>query len=77
MVLCDLEMPRLDGYSFLGRIKAHPQLHPIPVAMLTSRSGDKHRQLALNLGAVAYFSKPYNEHSLLRAIQSLLVPNGT
>ncbi|NJO41299.1 MAG: response regulator [Cyanobacteria bacterium CRU_2_1] len=68
-VICDIEMPRLDGYGFLARIKSSPELERIPVAMLTSRSGDKHRQLAISLGATAYFSKPYNEQMLLQTLE--------
>jgi two-component system, chemotaxis family, sensor histidine kinase and response regulator PixL len=68
-ILCDIEMPRMDGYSFLTRVKADPQLGQVPIAMLTSRSGDKHRQLAMSLGATAYFSKPYNEQTLLRTLK--------
>ncbi|MBD2022068.1 hybrid sensor histidine kinase/response regulator [Leptolyngbya sp. FACHB-36] len=74
-VICDIEMPRLDGYGFLAQIKANPLYESLPVAMLTSRSGDKHRQLAMNLGAAAYFSKPYNEQELLRTLERL-VTNG-
>ncbi len=72
-VICDIEMPRLDGYGFLAKVKASPPLESIPIAMLTSRSGDKHRQLAMNLGASAYFSKPYSEQALLQTIGSLVV----
>jgi chemosensory pili system protein ChpA (sensor histidine kinase/response regulator) len=71
-VICDIEMPRLDGYGFLSRVKATPVLAQIPVAMLTSRSGDKHRQLAMNLGAIAYFSKPYNEQMLLQTLETMV-----
>ncbi|MBW4467705.1 MAG: hybrid sensor histidine kinase/response regulator [Pegethrix bostrychoides GSE-TBD4-15B] len=71
-VICDIEMPRLDGYEFLTRVKATPQFKTIPVAMLTSRSGDKHRHLAMRLGASAYFSKPYNEQVLLQTLESLM-----
>ncbi|MBF2000172.1 MAG: hybrid sensor histidine kinase/response regulator [Synechococcales cyanobacterium M58_A2018_015] len=71
-VICDIEMPRLDGYGFLARIKSTPTLDQIPVAMLTSRSGDKHRQLAMTLGATAYFSKPYNEQVLLQTLEKIL-----
>ncbi|MBW4582899.1 MAG: response regulator [Tildeniella nuda ZEHNDER 1965/U140] len=67
-VICDIEMPRLDGYGFLTKVKASPALEHLPITMLTSRSGDKHRQLAMSLGATAYFSKPYNEHELLQTL---------
>ncbi|NEP56509.1 MAG: response regulator [Symploca sp. SIO2G7] len=71
-VICDIEMPRLDGYGFLARIKSDPTFSDLPIAMLTSRSGDKHRQLAMTLGATAYFSKPYNERQLLRTLKQLI-----
>ncbi|HEY9644268.1 MAG TPA: hybrid sensor histidine kinase/response regulator, partial [Coleofasciculaceae cyanobacterium] len=71
-VICDIEMPRLDGYGFLAKVKASPPLEHIPITMLTSRSGDKHRQLAMSLGASAYFSKPYNEQALLQTLENLV-----
>ncbi|MCX7592209.1 MAG: response regulator, partial [Fischerella sp.] len=73
-VICDIEMPRIDGYGFLGRIKSNNDFKNIPVAMLTSRSSDKHRQLAMQLGARAYFSKPYNEQELLRTLEEIIFP---
>ncbi len=73
-VICDIEMPRVDGYGFLGRVKAINELKTLPVAMLTSRSSDKHRQLAMQLGARAYFSKPYNEQELLRTLEEIIFP---
>lgn len=75
-VICDIEMPRLDGYGFLGRVKTINELKNIPVTMLTSRSSDKHRQLAMQLGAKAYFSKPYNEQELLRALEDIIFSAG-
>ncbi|MBH8565066.1 hybrid sensor histidine kinase/response regulator [Nostoc sp. CENA67] len=71
-VICDIEMPRLDGYGFLGRINSNVNIKNIPVAMLTSRSSNKHRQLAMQLGASAYFSKPYNEQELLRTLEEMI-----
>jgi chemosensory pili system protein ChpA (sensor histidine kinase/response regulator) len=71
-VICDIEMPRLDGYGLLAKMKANPHLEQVPIAMLTSRSSEKHRQLATNLGANAYFSKPYNEQVLLRTLAQLI-----
>ena len=66
-------MPRIDGYGFLGRIKSNSELKNIPVAMLTSRSSAKHRQLAMKLGATAYLSKPYNEQKLLLTLESMVL----
>lgn len=71
-VICDIEMPRVDGYEFLARVKSIPTWKEIPVAMLTSRSGEKHRRLAMSLGATAYFSKPYNEQSLLQTLEKMM-----
>ena len=71
-VICDIEMPRLDGYGVLEEIKEHPEFDRLPIAMLTSRSNEKHRKLAMNLGASAYFSKPYNERELLDKLAQLL-----
>ena len=71
-VICDIEMPRLDGYGFLDRINSNINIKNIPVAMLTSRSSNKHRQLAMQLGARAYFSKPYNEQELFRTLEEMI-----
>ncbi|MGL5836085.1 MAG: hybrid sensor histidine kinase/response regulator, partial [Waterburya sp.] len=60
-VICDIEMPRLDGYGVLEQIKERAEFKHLPIMMLTSRSNEKHRKLAMNLGATGYFSKPYNE----------------
>lgn len=76
-VICDIEMPRLDGFGFLARIKSDPKFGKLPVAMLTSRTGDKHRQLAMTLGATAYFSKPYNERELLQTLKQIIIASVT
>lgn len=70
--ICDVEMPRLDGYGFLTQVKNIVAGANLPIAMLTSRSGDKHRRLALNLGAAAYFTKPFREPELLQTLQELI-----
>jgi len=72
-VISDVEMPRLDGYGFLVAVKEKSELSHLPVAMLTSRNNDKHRKLAMDLGASAYFSKPYNEQELLQELAGILV----
>lgn len=72
-IICDIEMPRLDGYNFLERVQSDADLKNIPVAMLTSRSSNKHRQLAMQLGAKAYFSKPYNEEDLLTTLSEMIL----
>jgi two-component system, chemotaxis family, sensor histidine kinase and response regulator PixL len=69
-VICDLEMPRLDGFGFLARLRTTDKT--LPVAMLTSRSGEKHRKIALSLGATAYFSKPYRETEFLESLERMI-----
>jgi two-component system, chemotaxis family, sensor histidine kinase and response regulator PixL len=71
-VVCDVEMPRMDGYGFLATVKGISNLKNIPVLMLTSRSGDKHRKIAMNLGASAYFSKPFKEQELLASLTQFI-----
>jgi two-component system, chemotaxis family, sensor histidine kinase and response regulator PixL len=62
----------MNGFEFLSQRRQTPSFAAIPVLMLTSRSNDKHRRLATQLGATAYFSKPYIEHELLGALKTLL-----
>ncbi len=75
-IICDIEMPRLDGYGVLEELRERPNFSTVPIVMLTSRSGDKHRKLAMNLGATAYFSKPYNEQELLSTLRDCQVKAG-
>ncbi|MEM6610809.1 MAG: hybrid sensor histidine kinase/response regulator [Cyanobacteria bacterium P01_C01_bin.72] len=71
-VICDIEMPRLDGYGVLSEIKSEAKFEQLPIAMLTSRSNHKHRQLAMKLGAAAYFSKPFNEQEMLQTLENMI-----
>ncbi len=73
LVICDLEMPRLDGYGFLAQVKSIDYAKHVPVVMLTSRSGEKHRKIAMNLGAAAYYAKPFNEADMLNTISELII----
>ncbi|MBD1824688.1 response regulator [Cyanobacteria bacterium FACHB-DQ100] len=72
IVFCDIEMPRMDGLELLSRIQKDPNLSNLPIAMLTSRGADRHRQMAASLGASGYFTKPYLEEALLDAAQRML-----
>ena len=72
LVLCDIEMPRMNGFEVLSYAGKDPNLSKVPIVMLTSRSGDKHRQLALGLGASAYVTKPYSEDQLIQTIEQTL-----
>jgi chemosensory pili system protein ChpA (sensor histidine kinase/response regulator) len=72
LVFCDIEMPRMDGLELLSRMQKDSHLKRIPIAMLTSRGADRHRQMAVDLGASGYFTKPYLEEALLDAAQRML-----
>lgn len=72
LVFCDIEMPRMDGLELLSRLQKDPHLNQIPIAMLTSRGADRHRQMAIQLGASGYFTKPYLEEALLDAASRML-----
>ncbi|MGF1537338.1 MAG: response regulator [Elainellaceae cyanobacterium] len=75
LVICDVEMPRMNGFEFLQHCQLNPDLGGVPVAMLSSRSSHKHRALAEQLGAIAYISKPYLEHQLLKMVAEILAVN--
>lgn len=72
IIFCDIEMPRMDGLELLSRMHKDPNLSHLPIAMLTSRGAERHRQMAAQLGASAYFTKPYLEEALLEAAQRML-----
>lgn len=72
IVFCDIEMPRMDGLDLLSRIQKDASLNYLPVAMLTSLGADRHRQMAADLGASGYFTKPYLEEALLDAAQRMM-----
>jgi two-component system, chemotaxis family, sensor histidine kinase and response regulator PixL len=71
-VICDVEMPRLDGFGFLAAAKAQPTYQDLPIVMLTSRGGDKHRRIAFSLGAKGYLTKPSKEKELLATLQGVI-----
>ncbi len=72
IMLVDVEMPRMDGYELTDQIRKHPMTRTIPIIMVTSRAGEKHRNRALELGADAYITKPYHEDELVAEVQRLL-----
>ncbi|HEY9668145.1 MAG TPA: response regulator, partial [Coleofasciculaceae cyanobacterium] len=72
IVFCDIEMPRMDGLELLSRLQKDENLNHLPIAMLTSRGADRHRQMAAQLGASGYFTKPYLEEVLLDAAQRMI-----
>ncbi len=74
LVLSDIEMPRLTGFELLQTIRAHSEWFALPVAFLTSRTGERHREKALSLGATTYFNKPVDPKNLVEEVGTLLKP---
>ena len=72
LMLLDIEMPRMDGYELAKHMKADPRLRDVLIMMITSRTGEKHRQRAFDLGVDRYLGKPYQEPELMRNVQELL-----
>jgi chemosensory pili system protein ChpA (sensor histidine kinase/response regulator) len=72
IILLDIEMPRMDGYEVAARVRSDPRLQNVPIVMITSRVGEKHRARAIELGVDDYLGKPYQESQLLDAIEPLV-----
>jgi chemosensory pili system protein ChpA (sensor histidine kinase/response regulator) len=72
VMLLDIEMPRMDGFELARHMQNTEELQDIPIIMITSRTGEKHRQRALDIGVDRYLGKPYQESDLLENINELL-----
>ena len=72
IILLDIEMPRMDGYEVAAHVRNDPRLKDVPIIMITSRVGEKHRARAIELGVDDYLGKPYQEAQLLEAIGPLV-----
>jgi chemosensory pili system protein ChpA (sensor histidine kinase/response regulator) len=72
IILLDIEMPRMDGYEVAAHVRNDPRINDIPIVMITSRVGEKHRARAIELGVNDYLGKPYQESQLLDAIEPLV-----
>jgi chemosensory pili system protein ChpA (sensor histidine kinase/response regulator) len=72
IILLDIEMPRMDGYEVAAHVRGDPRLADIPIIMITSRVGEKHRARAIELGVDDYLGKPYQESQLIDAIAPLV-----
>lgn len=72
LLLVDVEMPRMDGFDLTRNVRSDDKTRAIPVIMITSRSADKHRAHAFELGVNAYFGKPFQEEELLAEVGRLL-----
>ena len=76
VILLDIEMPRMDGYEFASHVRNDPRVADVPIIMITSRVGDKHRARAIELGVNDYLGKPYQDAQLLDAIRRQLEEKG-
>lgn len=75
LMLLDIEMPRMDGFEVTTHVRHHQLHHDLPIVMITSRTGEKHRERAFSLGVTHYMGKPFQEASLLDSIESALATN--
>lgn len=72
LIISDLEMPVMNGFEFISYCQNNAQFSQIPIVMVTTRSGEKHRQLALSLGAKHYLTKPTSDRQLLQLVTELI-----
>jgi chemosensory pili system protein ChpA (sensor histidine kinase/response regulator) len=72
LVITDLEMPRMTGYELMAQLRQSPSTRRIPVMVVTSRAGAKHRDRAMKEGAVAFLTKPVQEDQLTEAVEQLI-----
>lgn len=72
VVISDLEMPVMHGYDLMAEMKKHAALKDIPIIVLTSRAGEKHKQKAMEMGAQDYLVKPFEEQEMLAALKRVL-----
>jgi two-component system, chemotaxis family, sensor histidine kinase and response regulator PixL len=72
LIISDVEMPVMNGFELLSYCQNHPKFSHIPVMMITTRSGQKHRELASSLGAKVYMTKPANEREILKVVAELI-----
>jgi chemosensory pili system protein ChpA (sensor histidine kinase/response regulator) len=74
LVITDLEMPRMNGYELLAHLRQDPMTSRIPVLVVTSRAGAKHRDRAMKEGASGFLTKPVQEDQLISTVQGLVDP---
>ena len=72
IMLLDIEMPRMDGFELATHVRNEERLRDVPIIMITSRTGDKHRQRAMQIGVNCYLGKPFQEAELMENIRALL-----
>ena len=69
LIITDLEMPKLNGYEVIQGLRSREQTQQTPVIVMTTRAGDKHRQMALTIGASSYIAKPVEERALIQEVE--------
>ena len=74
LVISDIEMPRMDGFTLARHIREHPEYFDLPMVMISSRTAQKHRDHVQSLGVQHYFGKPYSEKELMALIRSYHAP---
>ena len=72
LMLLDIEMPRMDGFEVTNLVRHHEVHQDLPIIMITSRTGEKHRERAFSLGVTHYMGKPFQEAELLSNVENLL-----
>ena len=72
LVITDLEMPRMNGYELMAQLRQDPVTRRIPVLVVTSRAGARHRDRAMKEGAMGFLTKPVQEDQLLQTVESLI-----
>ncbi|HCE41801.1 MAG: hybrid sensor histidine kinase/response regulator [Alcanivorax sp.] len=75
-MLLDIEMPRMDGFEVATHMRHDDRLRAVPIIMITSRTGEKHRERAFDIGVNAYMGKPFQENELLSTLRELLGETG-
>ena len=72
LAILDIEMPRMDGFEVVAHVRNQSNLRHLPIIMVTSRGGEKHRERAMSLGVNDYLTKPYQEDQLMESIRTIL-----
>jgi chemosensory pili system protein ChpA (sensor histidine kinase/response regulator) len=72
LIITDLEMPKLNGFEVIQALRGRPQTQKTPILVMTTRAGEKHRQMAITIGASGYIAKPVEERALIHEIQQWL-----
>jgi len=77
VMLVDIEMPRMDGYDLTRNVRSSPVTAGIPIIMITSRTAEKHRSMAFELGVNEYLGKPYQEDELMKLVRQYVAERAT